>query len=270
MTQQRVAVSVVIPYYRAYDTVLRALDSIAQQSCLPHEVIIVDDCSGDGSLPALRTALQGYPALHVRVLESAVNAGPGAARNSGWLAAGQPYVAFIDADDSWHPRKLEIQHGWMEAHPDAVLSGHPSCQYGHGPQSLGLPQATAVSACRLLLSNAFSCRSIMLRRELDIMFEPHKRYMEDHGWLLQLVYSGYKVFRLDLPMAYTYKADYGASGLSSSLWRMEQGELDNYARLRRQGHISRPLFLLLAVYSLLKFVKRLLVSQTLNRILKTS
>lgn len=263
-------VSVVIPFYRAQDTIRRALDSVMEQTCLPQELVVVDDCSGNVAVAMLRDLLRDYSQVQCQLIESKLNAGPGVARNVGWQVAGQPYVAFLDADDSWHPRKLEIQYEWMQAHPDVMLSGHSSVRYEASQPAFTKLQAQRVSTTRLLWSNVFSSRSIMVRRELPVRFDLHKRYMEDHWWLLSVVNSGYKVYRLDLPLAYIYKADYGASGLSSRLWRMEQGELDNYCRLRRQGYVGLLTLSLLVIYSLLKFFKRLLVSLILNKILKTS
>src|SRR5262245_4665161 len=128
MSNERVPVSAVIPCYRCRGTIHRALDSVAAQTALPREVILVDDCSADGTAEAIGRIASEYPDGWVRVLTLPVNGGPGRARNAGWDAAAQPYVAFLDADDSWHRSKLEIQYGWMRANPHVVLTGHPSAR----------------------------------------------------------------------------------------------------------------------------------------------
>jgi len=99
----------------------------------------------------------------------------------------------------------------------------------------------------------------MFRRELPVLFDARKRYMEDHWWLLDVVFSGYSVIALSLPMSFTYKADFGEGGLSNRLWQMEKAELDNYMRLGRAGKMSMLLVYLLWAYSLTKYARRIVV-----------
>ena len=105
-------VSVVVPCYRCADTIGPSVASIAGQTLRPAEVLLVDDCSGDGTLQALHDLASRYPQGWVKVLTSARNGGPSQARNIGWAHASQDYIAFLDADDTWAPAKIELQ---MEA-----------------------------------------------------------------------------------------------------------------------------------------------------------
>lgn len=253
----------VIPCYRCGGTIRRALTSIAQQTLRPAEVILVDDASGDGMIEELDELKNGYPEGWINVVSLPQNSGPGVARNQGVRLATQPYIAFLDADDAWHPQKLSLQYGWMLAHPEVMLTGHPSVRHGLKTEaeiSSADCRAKAVSPFRLLIFNAFSPRSIMFRRELPVTFDAGKRYMEDHWWLLEIVFSGYSVVALNLPMSFTYKADFGEGGLSKRLWQMEKSELDNYLRLGRAGKISMLLVYLLWAYSLTKYARRIVIS----------
>jgi len=261
--KEHVPVSVVIPCYRCSQTIRRALGSVAAQTALPREVILVDDCSADGTIESLRRISAEYPAGWVKVLSLPANGGPGRARNAGWDAATQPYIALLDADDSWHQRKLEIQYGWMRVNPDAMLTGHPSVRLENReipPPQPGEVQAGRIDRRGLLLSNCFSSRSIMFRRSLAIRFHPTRRYMEDHWWLLQIAFSGQEIFGLNLPLAFTFKADFGEAGLSARLWEMEKGELDNYWGLRSEGKLGLVSASLLSLWSLLKYARRWIVS----------
>lgn len=95
--------SVVIPAYNAIGKIEETLESIFTQSQSANEIIVVDD----GSTDATATLLGQYsPKLKVIRQD---NAGPGVARNTGVAAATCEWVAFCDADDIWHPSKLEIQ-----------------------------------------------------------------------------------------------------------------------------------------------------------------
>ncbi len=111
------AVSVVIPCYRCGATIARAVASVLAQTLPVAEIILVDDASGDDTLAALEDIRRGHGDAAVRVLAAPANVGAGEARNLGWNAASQPWVAFLDADDAWHPRKIEIQYGWLLQHP---------------------------------------------------------------------------------------------------------------------------------------------------------
>ena len=99
-------VSVVIPTYNRRDEIVRSITSVFNQTYRPIEILVVDDCSADGTADFLQT--QQFP-RPVRVLRHLENAGPAVARNTGVAAAAGKYVAFLDSDDWWLPCKLERQ-----------------------------------------------------------------------------------------------------------------------------------------------------------------
>jgi len=114
-------VSVVIPCYRCGATIKRAVDSVAAQTLRPAEVILIEDGSGDNTLEQLYRVQGEHPKDWIKIIALEKNSGPSFARNTGWDAATQPYIAFLDADDSWHPQKTEIQYQWMAAHPKVCV-----------------------------------------------------------------------------------------------------------------------------------------------------
>ncbi len=262
----RAPVSVVIPCYRCSDTVRRAIESVIEQTMLPAEMLLIEDCSDDqGSSLAALFSLQGQyrSVIDIKVFSLAINGGPGVARNVGWDEAKQPYVAFLDADDSWHPMKIEIQYGWMCSHPAVDLTGHQSTLIASAGVIADLPEQIPVSRVRplrFLLSNSLPMRSVMLRREKILQrFCPDKRRAEDYLLWLTVIFSGHEVFRIELPLSYSYKSDFGESGLTADLWKMEKGVLDTYQRIYADGHISGALYLFVQCFSLAKYLRRLLV-----------
>jgi glycosyltransferase involved in cell wall biosynthesis len=100
-------ISVIMPVYNAEAWLPRAIDSVLAQSHAHLELIAIDDGSRDRSL----TMLNAYAAVdaRVRVLQQPLNGGVAAARNAGIAAARGDYISFLDADDWWHPAKLERQ-----------------------------------------------------------------------------------------------------------------------------------------------------------------
>ncbi|UFS69112.1 glycosyltransferase [Geomonas sp. RF6] len=109
-------ISVIIPAYNAAATIARAVHSVLRQELAPYEVIVVDDGSQDGTSRLVEERF----ADRVRLVRQA-NAGPAAARNRGIKEATAEYIAFLDADDEWHPGKLQIQLAAFSANPAAGL-----------------------------------------------------------------------------------------------------------------------------------------------------
>lgn len=105
-----VGFGVVIPAYDAEPFLARALDSVRAQTLAPAELVVVDDGSHD------RTAeiALGYGATVVRQ----ANAGPSAARNRGVRELTAPWIAFLDADDTWAPQALERMAHAVRICPD--------------------------------------------------------------------------------------------------------------------------------------------------------
>jgi len=255
-------VSVIVPCYRCVDTIERALESVWQQTSRPAEVILIDDYSCDNTLLELYRLQKYYGDDWIKIVEHKNNGGPSVARNSGWTIAAQPYLAFLDADDSWHPRKIELQYVWMSEHPEVALTGH-DLMVLRGNEKLPkvtvpLP-ANQVSAKSLLISNRFSTPTVMLKRKLDLRFEPDKRCSEDYLLWLSIVFQGYAAYRFEGTLAYLYKGRFGEGGLSGNLWEMEKGQLDTYHKLFTCRYITRTKFGLLCCYSLLKFLRRFFI-----------
>ena len=257
-------VSAVIPCHNCAATLPRAAESVLAQSRPPAELILVEDGSDDAGATLL--ALKAVADRHaggnrIRIVRHERNLGAAAARNSGWDAATQAYIAFLDADDAWHPRKLELQCEWMEAHPGVSLTGHRSAQAHPGAPPGNVPRqitADRVRLGRLLLSNAFGMRTVMLRRELTQRFDARLRRSDDYLLWLTLVHSGREAWLLDAVLAYSFKASFGEGGLSRDLWAMEKSELAVYRELARRGAISPLTHGALVPYSLIKHAKRVL------------
>ena len=203
--------------------------------------------------------------MRARVLALDVNRGPAAARNAGWNAAAEDYVAFLDADASWHPRKLELQLRFMEAHRNVSISGHlrvvtSGALEAFGPSRSETPQkVTYVTFTHLLWTNPVAPSSMMVRRHIALRFPEDMRRMEDQRFLLELTRAGHKLAFLRTPLAAHHKPDFGAGGLSADLVAMEKAELSNYRALWRERAVGTPLFITLYAWSLAKFVRRLAI-----------
>lgn len=152
-------VSVVIPTYNSAPLVVEAVRSVLAQTRPAAEVLVVDDGSTDDT--ADRLAGFGSP---VRVIRKE-NGGVSSARNRGVAEATGDLIAFLDADDVWHPRKLEVQLGVLDRHPDLGMLGTGVFDWpGPVPELSGSPPSpTRVPIDHLIVRNQFCTSTIVVR-----------------------------------------------------------------------------------------------------------
>jgi glycosyltransferase involved in cell wall biosynthesis len=249
------SVTVIIPTFRSADVIERALDSVLAQTHQPAEIIVVDDASGDQT-PELLHQLAATDS-RIRVLENELNIGPGRSRNRGWDAAKTELVAFLDADDSWDPAKLEIQCRWMKDNPLDVACGtlhriatdQSSFNQNVPVEYFGLRH--------LLLRNRFSTPSVVLRRALTERFSSELRFSEDYLlWMLIAARYG-SVVRINQRLTILHKPVYGAGGLSGRTLSMFIGELQAIREVRRKRYLGPAMSWIAFSWSTVKFIKRL-------------
>lgn len=117
-------VSVIIPVYNGEGIIRRCLSSLCAQTFRDFEVIVVNDCSTDGTGEAVRK-MTAETDIAVRLIDQPVNKGVACARNTGLKAAVTPYVYFIDADDTVYPDALQtLVEAAHEHDADMTCGGH--------------------------------------------------------------------------------------------------------------------------------------------------
>ncbi len=110
-------ISVVIPLYNKKDTVLRALNSVFNQTVLPEEIIVINDGSTDNSAQLVMQL--NHPLIQ---LVSQSNQGVSAARNRGFIEAKNEWIACLDADDEWLPEFLQTITELLEKYPECSVA----------------------------------------------------------------------------------------------------------------------------------------------------
>jgi len=99
--------SVIIPCFNSYGTISSTLDSLVNQTYADFEVILIDDASDD--YLELLSIIENYNnLLKIVVLRNNINKNGAYSRNQGILKSNGDYVAFLDSDDSWVPKRLEM------------------------------------------------------------------------------------------------------------------------------------------------------------------
>ncbi len=106
-------VSVIMPCYNCSSTIARSIESVQAQTYSNWELLITDDCSSDNTLEIVRK--KAVNDERIRLFALSANGGAGAARNNSINKAQGRFIAFLDADDSWIEKKLEVQIAFMKA-----------------------------------------------------------------------------------------------------------------------------------------------------------
>jgi glycosyltransferase involved in cell wall biosynthesis len=106
-------VSIITPNYNCAQFIAQTIDSVLAQTYQNWEMLIIDDCSTDGSYDiALKYAEKD---TRIRVYRMGKNGGAAFARNKAIELSRGDYLAFLDSDDLWLPEKLEKQLQFMQS-----------------------------------------------------------------------------------------------------------------------------------------------------------
>jgi teichuronic acid biosynthesis glycosyltransferase TuaG len=188
-------VSVIIPAFNMEKHIGETLDSLECQTFRSFEIIVIDDCSTDGTASIVQDRAAVDP--RIRFIQLASNSNrPAVPRNCGLAQAKGEYVALLDADDLWSKRKLERQVMVLDSRPDLALVHSYLWEFTGKSRFRGLahlpnPLRRRASYETLRQNNAVQCSSAMVRlqvlRELGGFDERHElRSVEDYQLWLRL------------------------------------------------------------------------------------
>lgn len=258
-------VSVIIPMFNSENTIISTLKSVFNQTYENLELIIIDDGSTDESVDTVRNFLVNKVKFPF-VLFKQKNKGPSSARNKGVELAKGKYIAFLDSDDKWLPRKTEIQIDYLEKHKELKMIGSLINNNFDDSNKKFKP----VSYNVLLFKNFFLTPTVIVEKKIirEVNgFNINQKYSEDYYLWLKIARK-YKsgIILSSLVICGDLKRTYGEKGLSSNLLRMEIGELSNYYRLFKNNLLHKNiflnsiLFLSSSIFSIIKFFKRVVIT----------
>ena len=196
-------VTIVTPMYNAMDTIGRTIVSVQAQTYSEWEMIIVDDCSTDGSAAYVEQCAKADG--RIRLLRHQKNCGIAGARNTAMQHAKGRYVAFLDSDDLWLPQKLEKQISFMKEH-DAAFS-HTACEVvNESGEKTGKIRHVPLKVTygNLLKGNIINCLTVVVDLNRlpmptmpDIRHEDYACWLnllkkEDYAWGLDEVLAEYR------------------------------------------------------------------------------
>ncbi|MEL6914285.1 MAG: glycosyltransferase family A protein [Pseudomonadota bacterium] len=218
---ERPAVSVVLPVHNRETLVGRAIESVLAQDLADFELLVIDDCSTDGTV----AAVERYTAdARVRLVRNETNLGPSGARNRGIELARGRYIAFQDSDDRWFPEKLAIQIAALERDPTvracfcgALYYASEQCYYIPGPETLDeAGKRSGDLSSTVLYRNPVTPQALLVHRELfDEVgpFDATLRVNEDWELVIRMAQATRFAF-VEEPLAIIYRT---ANSVSSDL-----------------------------------------------------
>ena len=189
MSERSPLVSVIMATYNSEEYVRQSIASVREQSEGDWELLVTDDCSTDGTLSHLRELAQDDPRISVLRLDA--NQGPAVARNNSIENARGRYIAFLDSDDLWRPRKLETQLKFMRA-SHAPFSYTAYSKIDSEGRFLAERMDVPNSVCyeRLLKTCDICCSTVIYDTEhFGKVFMPLLRKRQDYGLWLRLLKS---------------------------------------------------------------------------------
>jgi teichuronic acid biosynthesis glycosyltransferase TuaG len=231
-------VSVIMPAWRAAATLVEAVASVQAQSLTDWELLIIDDASDDATL-MLATGLAAADG-RIKVLSQTHNSGAAQARNRGILAARGLYIAFLDADDLWMPRKLERQISFMRR-SGAVFSYTGFWREAAGKRRL-VHIPPQVDHGQLLRGNVIGClTAIYDSAALGKVLMPDLRMRQDYALWLKILRLTPQAHGLPEPLAvHRRRAGSLSAGAWAGLratWRMYR-EAENLSSSRALFYLS--------------------------------
>jgi len=181
-------VSIIMPAFNAEEFLSDSVASVMAQTYKNWELLIVDDMSTDATLSHAQLMARGDE--RIRVIHLAVNGGVSNARNVGIEAALGQYLAFLDSDDLWLPKKLAIQVEFMKCH-NASFSFTSYRRIAKDGRLGGLVKVpNKVSYRQLLRGNVIGCLTVLIDRQIISSFTMPKVGHEDYATWLQILKMG--------------------------------------------------------------------------------
>lgn len=193
-------ISIIIPVFNRAHCIQGALASIQCQGVADIELIIGDDASTDNTWEIVRSV---FP--RARLSRLLINSGAAAARNAALRVSTGEYLAFLDSDDEWLPRKLATQLDWLNQHPEAgVCATSHIYQLRDGRHREVIVENPLDWSVRLQSRQAFHGAStpVVRRNVLESvgMLDESLRVLEDWDWMLRIAQK-HPIYVLPEPLA---------------------------------------------------------------------
>ncbi|MBQ8399425.1 MAG: glycosyltransferase family 2 protein [Clostridia bacterium] len=224
-------VSIITPAYNCSATIAETIESVLHQSYSKWELLIVDDCSSDDTVDIVSTYAQKDK--RIKLIRMTQNSGSAAARNTAIQNANGRFIALLDSDDLWKPKKLECQLNFMlengysfsfTAYDVFRVSSDGHRKIFEAPQKITYYQ--------YLSNSIIGCLTVMIDKEQIPDFHMESGDLEDVLTWMHYLRRGYVAYGLNENLA-----SYRVSTASKSANKI-QNALRYYQCLKQQENIG--------------------------------
>lgn len=179
-------ISIITTVKNGEEFIDETLYSVFNQTYKNYEHIIVDDGSTDGTVKKIQTFQEENTSYKLHLYQPG-HLGRGKALNYAIAKAQADWVAIIDADDLWHPQKLEMQLQCIRKHKDITVLGTKTKLFTEtseiGYELLGENQIKVISKKELLLQSRLSHSSVIIKKEYCSYNEKRNSQLDYDLWL---------------------------------------------------------------------------------------
>jgi glycosyltransferase involved in cell wall biosynthesis len=234
------AVSVIIHAYNVSQYISEALESVVAQEFRDYEIIVINDGSAD--TPELERVLE--PLREDIVYLKQNNRGAAAARNTALFVARGEFVAFLDADDSWHPDFLSSQMSFIGSRKNCDLVYADACLFGESPLAGKTYMQTTPSKGEVTFESLLTARcnvitsGVVARRQaiLDVgLFDEDLLRAHDFDlWLRMLRHGTRAAYQKKILLNYRIRSD----SLSGDAIQRVERELEAYDKIERHLELT--------------------------------
>lgn len=206
-------VSIITPLYNAASYITQTIDSVRAQEYTHWEHIIVDDLSTDASVDIVENL--AAKDTRIKLVKSAKNNGAAHCRNKATEIAQGDFIAFLDADDLWNPKKLAYQITYMKQHQcDVCYSGYTHIDKQGKPLNKRIKALPKLSYKKQHSNNYIgNLTGIYNCKTLGKIIAPNIRKRQDWAvWLEAIKKSGKPALGIQEDLAYYRVHEHNMSG----------------------------------------------------------
>ena len=193
-------ISIIMAAYNAENTIEQAINSVLNQSYPNFELLVVNDCSKDGTVKLVESIAARD--CRVRLISNEKNSGVSYTRKHGLEEAKGSWVAILDSDDAWAPQKLEKQIELQsQTKADLLFTGSAFMDSDGRPIDWYLHAPAEVTYRQLLKQNVLSNSSALVRKDLYAgHYAIGDGMHEDFAIWLNILKEGRKAYGVDEPL----------------------------------------------------------------------
>lgn len=193
-------ISIIMAAYNTEKTIEQAINSVLSQTYTNFELLVVNDCSTDRTAELVKSI--AAKDSRVRLISNVKNSGVSYTRKHGLEEAKGSWIAILDSDDAWAPKKLEKQIDLQRrTNADLLFTGSAFMDSDGQPIDWYLHAPAEVTYRQLLKQNVLSNSSALVRKELYAKYYAIGDGMhEDFAIWLSILKEGKKAYGVDEPL----------------------------------------------------------------------